>query len=51
MENILDIARINFISVMKRQNIQWELIDSGLVEEETDAKPIKPKRIKKKAEV
>ena len=48
MKDILEIARVNFLSIMQRQNTQWSLIDAGLVEEETDAKPIKAKREKKK---
>jgi hypothetical protein len=38
--------RENFVKLMQRQNFEWLMIEAGLAEEEQEAKPIKPKKVK-----
>jgi hypothetical protein len=35
-----------FLNLVRRQNLQWELIDAGIVEEDKPIKPIPPKKEK-----
>ena len=46
MEHILARGRDNFVETMKRQNFDWMLIDSGMVEEEKPHKPLPLKKEK-----
>jgi hypothetical protein len=39
-------SRDNFVKLMQRQNFEWLMIEAGLVEEEQESKPIKPKKDK-----
>ena len=41
----------SFYKLMRRQNVEWDLIDAGILEEESDSKPIKPIKEKKKAQI
>ena len=45
MENILKIGRDGFLAVTSRQNIEWNLIDSGVLQEDV-FKPLPPKKYK-----
>ena len=42
-----------FYELIRRQTLQWELIDNGLIEEEKQVRPFTPKqkRIKKEAKI
>ena len=42
--NFQDKRREEFLGVIRRQNILWDLIDAKMVEEETEAKPYKSRR-------
>ncbi len=39
-------SRDNFVKLMRRQNFEWLMIEAGLAEEEQEAKPLKPKKVK-----
>jgi hypothetical protein len=43
-------SRDNFIKLMQRQNFEWLMIEAGLIEEEQESKPIKPKKEKSRLE-
>lgn len=44
--DFLEKSRQNFLSVMRRQNIMWDLIDANLMEDETEIP--KPHKSRKK---
>lgn len=47
LEDYLEKSRQNFYKFMERQNILWDLIDSKIVEEDSDVhKPLKTRKKK-----
>jgi len=47
MIDSIEINRESFYKLIKRQSNEWNLIDSKIIEEESNAKKIKPKKEKK----